>query len=76
MKFILAALALIALMAGPAHADSTVAPERAPPSLLEPAKPLMDAYSEGLKACYGWPTSAGVFWCRVDLLIERWRDRR
>jgi hypothetical protein len=41
----LAMLALMSALASPAWADT---PERAPPSLLEPAKPLMDAYARDL----------------------------
>ena len=65
-----------ALAPGFALADETAPPQPSPPSMLEPAKPLLNTYSAGLRACYGWPSSAGVFWCRFDLFVDWWRKEK
>ena len=67
----LAAVLLTAVMT-PCLALAAEPQAPAAPSILEPAKPLLDSYTAGLARCYGWPTGAGVFWCRVDLFIEWW----
>lgn len=74
-----AVVALLVLAIGGTAHGQTPAPQAQPsqqPSLLEPVKPLTDAYAAGLASCYGWPTAAGVWWCKVDQFIDLWRRKQ
>ena len=47
-----------------AAADEQQAP--AAPSMLEPAKPLMDALARGADECWLWPTGTAVTYCTIS----------
>jgi hypothetical protein len=53
-------------------ADEPQAPA-APPSILEPARPLLDALARGADECWLWPTGTAVTYCTVSHLWRWWR---
>ena len=67
--FIAAAL-LTALTPSFALAAEPQAPP--PPSVLEPAKPLIDALARGADSCWIWPTSTAVTYCTISHLWQWW----
>ena len=60
-----AALLMAVLAPGLMLANEPQAPA-APPSILEPARPLLDALARGADECWIWPTGTAVTYCTIS----------